>query len=280
MARRAKIKTATYTPRLPAIRKGFKPGLAIANARKSPPDALDYFPTPPWATRALVELVLPELGLDLDGAFVWEPACGEGHMALVLAEYAARVFASDVHDYDLVLPGSRGCGAAQGVGSFIGEGLDVIESPAGKGGRIDWIITNPPFAKADEFALRALNEARFTALLLRSNWAETQERYEAIFRDRPPLAIAQFAERVPMTKGEWRPQSATATAYAWFVWRRGSRAHTRFLWIPPGQRRVLERSTDRARFTKQADAPLLMAMGVEKPRGGVRKSEVAGRGRS
>jgi hypothetical protein len=37
---------------------------AVMAQRREPPDALDYFPTPPWATRALFEHVLPALGID------------------------------------------------------------------------------------------------------------------------------------------------------------------------------------------------------------------------
>ena len=55
--------------------------------RREPPDALDYFPTPPWATRALFRRVLPALGGETI-ASVWEPACGEGHMAEVVTEFA------------------------------------------------------------------------------------------------------------------------------------------------------------------------------------------------
>ena len=64
--------------------KGFT---AVMARRREPPDALDYFPTPPWATRALFRHVLPALGIDAIGG-VWEPACGEGHMAAVIAEFA------------------------------------------------------------------------------------------------------------------------------------------------------------------------------------------------
>ena len=68
---------------------------AVMAQRVEAPDSLDFFPTPPWATRALCEIVLREFRL---GA-VWEPACGEGHMSETLREYAVSVFASDVHDY-------------------------------------------------------------------------------------------------------------------------------------------------------------------------------------
>ena len=64
--------------------KGFT---AVMAQRREPPDALDYFPTPPWATRALFRHVLPVLGVEAIGR-VWEPACGEGHMAAVIAEFA------------------------------------------------------------------------------------------------------------------------------------------------------------------------------------------------
>src|SRR5437870_4299720 len=63
------------------------------------PDALDYFPTPPFATRALCEFLL-EHDVCLSDHVCWEPACGEGHMARPLAEYFGDVIASDVHRYN------------------------------------------------------------------------------------------------------------------------------------------------------------------------------------
>jgi hypothetical protein len=36
---------------------------AIMAARQEPADSLDFFPTPPFATRALVEHALPALGI-------------------------------------------------------------------------------------------------------------------------------------------------------------------------------------------------------------------------
>lgn len=51
---------------------------AVMNQRSEALDAADDFPTPPWATRALAQSVLPTLGLALEGARVWEPAAGRG----------------------------------------------------------------------------------------------------------------------------------------------------------------------------------------------------------
>jgi hypothetical protein len=112
----------------------------------------------------------------------WEPAAGEGHMAEVLMEYFQQVRASDVFDY--------GCGYE--VGSFVGCGPDVATVPSVP----DWIITNPPFDLACEFALRAVSIARAgVALLVRSAWSEGGDRYRDLFSKRPPALIAQFAER-------------------------------------------------------------------------------------
>lgn len=193
---------------------------------------LGYFPTPPWATRALTRHVLPLIRgtTDCSRLNVAEPAAGEGHMAEVLRESFGTVLASDIHDY--------------------GAGYEVRDFLTGEVPATDWVITNPPFHLAEEFADRALNHVvEGVALLVRSVWAEGGGRYERLFRDRPPTAIAQFCERVPMVLGRWDPNASTATGYAWFVWCFGGEG-TRFLWIPPGQRKGLTRDDDVARFVK------------------------------
>lgn len=216
---------------------------AVMANRAEPPDSLDLFPTPPWATRALCEHVIsPE---DMRRLIVWEPAAGMGHMSGPLAEYFAAVAVSDVFDY----------GLGHQIGSFVGEGADVIQ-----GQTADWIITNPPFKLADDFAERAVEIAtRGVALLVRSVWAEGGDRYRRLFSVRPPTIIAQFVERVPMTKGRWDPTATTATSYAWFVWAKKAclvgdqlpgemLRGTRFVWIPPGCRKRLTKADDAARF--------------------------------
>src|SRR5437870_859143 len=86
-------------------------------------DSLDDFPTPPWATRALVEHIIADK-LKLRKQTVLEPACGQGHMAKVLAEYFGAVKASDVFTYGY------------------GEVADFVSAPY-EVGQFDWVITNP-----------------------------------------------------------------------------------------------------------------------------------------
>jgi hypothetical protein len=190
----------------------------------------DFYPTPPWATRALIERVLRHLGVRKLGT-VWEPACGEGHMAEVLREYTDRVCATDIHDY--------------GYGDECFDFLSTLWFP-----EYDWIITNPPFGDSTEkFVLRALENADVgVAMFVRLQWLEGIGRYSRIFRDHPPTLIAFFTERVNLCKGRWNPNGSTATAYIWLVWKKGWRQQPPF-WIPPGQKQALTRNDDIKRFT-------------------------------
>jgi hypothetical protein len=179
---------------------------SVMASRREPPDALDWFPTPPWATRALFRHVLPTLGGPAVIRSAWESACGEGHMAAVIEECVTEwVIASDIFDY----------GFGQAPHDFLHD------EPFG---RPEWIITNPPFNLACEFTLRALDLAsEGVAMLARTTWIEGKGRYEKLFRDRPPTPYAPFVERVPMVKGRWDPAAATATSYARFVWCKAAR---------------------------------------------------------
>lgn len=208
---------------------------AIAHNRQEPDDSLNYFPTGPWATRALMEVVLPHLGVrNLSTA--WEPACGEGHIAEVLKEYTPHVLASDIHDY----------GYPAVIADFLQDTDHGLEA-----GMTDWIITNPPFGAATiPFIQQALRLARTgVAMLVRSQWiAEGNERYDEIFRDTPPTLIAFFVERCPIHMGRWEPDGKTFTAYCWLVWVKDMPPQPPF-WIPPGQRERLTKEDDAVRFT-------------------------------
>jgi hypothetical protein len=209
---------------------------ALMGSRAEPDDSLDYFPTPPWATRALIEHALRQVGrrADCKRLNAWEPACGEGHIAEVLKEYFGDILASDIHDYGY------------------GETADFLDPKVDGSAPIDWIITNPPFGdKTEPFVLKALDLAKVgVAMFVRLQWLETVGRYEAIFRDFPPTVIAFFAERVPICKGRWNPEGDTATAYIWLIWVKGAAPKAPF-WIPPGCREALTRPDDAALFTTQ-----------------------------
>ena len=199
---------------------------AVMAKRIEPSDSLDHFPTPPWATRAICEFIEPA------GNNVWEPACAEGYMARPLHEYFYDVCASDIHDYGY------------------GEVYDFLW-PSDR--RTDWIITNPPFRLAEQFAMTALERADIgVALLVRTAFLESAGRYERLFSKCPPSDVLQFVERVPMHKGRLDPNGTTATAYCWLVWRK-YKPGTQFHWIAPCRKR-LERPSDYAPISSREAA--------------------------
>jgi hypothetical protein len=197
---------------------------AFMAQRKSKKSEPDFFPTPPWATRALLESFDKSL---MAKQTVSESACGKGHMSNVLQEYFEEVHSADINDY--------GYGAVQ---DFLGD--DVCAE-------YDWIITNPPFKNAEEFILRALERARVgVAMLARTQLLEGKKRYENVYSKHPPYSINQFVERVPMVKNRLDRKASTATSYAWFVWRKDilrSYPDTDMKWIAPC-RKQLERDSD------------------------------------
>ena len=70
---------------------------AVKMARKEPLDSLDYFPTMPWGTRALCNLLLEARSSRrqyLSDLKALEPCCGEGFMSRPLAEAFGAVFAA------------------------------------------------------------------------------------------------------------------------------------------------------------------------------------------
>ena len=202
---------------------------AVVAQRFEDKDSLDDFPTPPWATRALIEYIIkPKRVKD---KICWEPAANRGYMVRPLEEYFKYVMASDIHDY-----GDRN------VADFLSIEVDKDNI------NVDWIITNPPFNKALQFIRKARTIAKDgVAMLVRTSFLEGVQRHNQLFCGHNPDIVAQFAERVPMVKGRYDPNASTATSYCWLVWFTESDKilfkDTYLRWIPPCKK-SLERPND------------------------------------
>lgn len=146
-------------------------------------------------------------------------------MADVLKEHFRAVAASDVADYGY------------------GQIRDYLAGPLRAH---DWVITNPPYVLAEEFAMRALKSTRVgCALLTRTVFVEGAGRYERLLRDDPPTLVAQFVRRVAFVRGELSRRGPSGVSYAWLVWeRRKKGSSTTMTWIPPECREELERDGD------------------------------------
>lgn len=228
---------------------------AVMQQRHEPHDSLDYFPTPPWATRALCERLMVLSPLHL--LHVWEPASGEGHMARPLGEYFDRVYASDVHDYSDAFP------AQDDICDFLcswnhpASFMPAPPSFTGKRDAVDWIITNPPFRLGEEFIRTALTRAQVgVAVFVRTAFLEGKERHRALFSPTPPALVLQFVERVPLVKGRLDKEASSATSYCWIVWLKDGADGTAFDWIAPCRSRLEQARDYPIAESELAPAPL------------------------
>jgi len=211
------------------------------NRRVTPPGDRDFFPTPPWATRALCEQLKARRWIRRPHV-AWEPACGEGYMSRPLGEYFRRVHATDLVDCSDLYPDQ------DGVRDFLLDwpGLDPEISA-------DWIVTNPPFNRGAEFVELALRRARVgVAMFVKQQFLEGMGRHRDLFSRHWPRLILQFSERVPLVKERVDPEARTNQSYIWIVWIHRHAAAglgldpvyaPEFGWIGPSRAR-LERPAD------------------------------------
>lgn len=225
---------------------------------------LELFPTPPWATRALMEIALPRV-VAMRPTSIWDPCAGLGHMAEPLREYAS-VEASDVHLYELAPlpaeddPRDREFRDGPLISASFGiESADFFDDatvwPSHQSG---WIVANPPFVPAARMLKKALalDGVDGVALLLRLQWLTTEDRWREVYSTRPPTVVAPFVERVPMCLGGYDPDASTATDYAWFIWSEPQRCR---LLVGAGPSFPLHHIPPcRARLTKAGDRELAL----------------------
>lgn len=170
----------------------------------------DYYATEP---KAIDELFKVE---DFNGT-IWEPACGEGHLSKRMIELGKQVISTDLIDRNY------------------GEGgVDFLTTEYCRG---DNIITNPPYAQAQEFiehALEILPKGGKIAMFLKLTFLESEERIK-LFEKNPPNIVYVFSKRIlcgingdfyqrdsegnikKKKNGEPKKKSS-ASCYAWFVW--------------------------------------------------------------
>ena len=189
---------ATYN-----LNGGFKPTMKRFADLSGP----DFFPTPRWATFALIEN-------EKFSGEIWESACGNGAMSRVLDKTGCTVTSSDLYE--------RGFGET---------GIDFLTAQK----QSDNIITNSPYNSAEGFIAAGLNKAkRKFALLLRLAFLEGANRANTIFSRTPPNRVWVFSERITFyPQGAIRKGTGT-TAYAWFVWDRSAPTSTELKWFKPG----------------------------------------------
>jgi hypothetical protein len=136
----------------------------------------DFYATDPKALELLLDLE------EFD-PYVWEPACGKGHLSEVLKKRGYIVRSTDLID--------RGYGTGN---------VDFLKTDTPFNGDI---ITNPPYKYAQEFvehALSLIQEGNRVAMFLKLTFLETEGRAK-LFGTAPPPSHICVSSQVAMCNG-------------------------------------------------------------------------------
>ena len=183
--------------------------LGARNYAQNDRELNDYYATEPKAATLLMQLE------DLS-PFIWECACGEGHLAKEFEKAGHFIYATDIID--------RGYGY---VADFL-----TTSAPPFPG--FD-IITNPPYSKAQEFVEHALDiveNGRKVAMFLKIQFLEGKAR-RRLFDTQPPKVIYVSTSRLRCAmNGDFeRYAKSNAICYAWYVWVKGYTGDTVIRWM-------------------------------------------------
>lgn len=180
--------------------------IGVSNHTDKEREEHDYYATDPKAIDMLLEHETLE-------QYLWEPACGEGHLSKRLSEYGY-----DVYSTDLIY---RGYGTG---------GIDFLKEEMSFKGSI---ITNPPYKYTTEFILKALElveQGHHVYMFLKLTALEGQDRYNKIYSKYPPKKIYVFTKRIACGKNGIFT-GTSAIAYAWFIWEKGYHGQTIIKWL-------------------------------------------------
>lgn len=167
----------------------------------------DYYATDPKAIDALNKL------LPLNGLYIWECACGEGHLSKRMEQLGAKVVSTDLYDRNYGTPGVN----------FLKQ--TRLLAPV--------IVTNPPYKYAQEFVEKSLRlGADKVCMFLKLTFLEGQKR-RGMFDTAPPKTVAVFSKRIQVAiNGDPEEfKKGSAVCYAWYIWEQGYKDKPRIEWI-------------------------------------------------
>ncbi len=187
--------------------------LGASNHTDKERESNDYYATEPKALELLLDI-------EKFSPYVWECACGGGHLSEVLKKRGYKVKSSDLID--------RGY-----AGTEIIDFLKVSKKETKSDISRD-IITNPPYKYAKDFVEHALDismDSTKIAMFLKVQFLEGKARRE-LFDKHPPKTIYVSSSRlVCAPNGDFKNAPSSAVAYAWFVWEKGFKGAPTVRWF-------------------------------------------------
>lgn len=172
---------------------------------------LDYYATHPEASMWLLKLV------PLHDR-IWECAYGEGHLAMELEASGREVMKSDITDR---------------TGST--EVIDFLNYKCDNMGGVEMdIVTNPPYAYAQEFVEKALEvvaDGYYVCMFLPIRYLEGRKR-RVLFDKFPPQYVYVSSSRIVCAKnGDFKNTNGSSQGYCWMIWLKGWKGDTVLRWF-------------------------------------------------
>lgn len=187
---------------------GRQRGDGLPNDRQ--PD--DSYPTPRWVTRAGLEAFGHRLPLGPN--FVWhDPCAGMGAIPMAVQEWANSNPHTPLPTPTWYLSDIRDNEAPPGVSVAARRVCDFLTAPS-LGCIV--IITNPPFALAEEFVRKSRKEAAYVVMLLRLSFLASKRRHGWLSYDMPDVYV--LPQRPSFVRNAKGHAGVDSSEYAWFFW--------------------------------------------------------------
>ena len=183
----------------------------------------DYYATPFKATEDLLNALL-ESGETLGNDTILEPSAGEGHIVKILRDFYPY---NEITANDIAYRDSR-------LGIEVNGGVDFLTyNPHYK---FDTIITNPPFALAQEFIEKALELSNHYVIMFAKIQLLEGDKRRKMFDNSPLKYVYVFSKRVsPLRNGEPTDEKgkpwASTMCFAWFVWEKNYEGEPIIRWL-------------------------------------------------
>jgi hypothetical protein len=148
--------------------------------------------------------------------YIWECACGEGHLSNILEKNGYVTTNTDLVD--------RGY-----KNNF--QQLDFLTTDTIFDGDI---LTNPPYKYAREFvehALDILKNGYYCIMFLKIQFLEGQARLNLFKRYPPKYVYVNSTRQLCAMNGEFEKYKSTAICYCWFIWEKGYKGEPIIRWI-------------------------------------------------
>lgn len=151
--------------------------LGSSDLSKRDREDLDFYQTPSYATKTLVE------HFDLKSKFIWEPMAGNGMISKGLAAAGYAVYSTDIVERSYKLDAVLDYFLCNGYNA---KGDDFA------------IVTNPPYKVANEFLKHTLEvvQPKACCVFLPVRYLEGIERYEKIYSKHKPSKILMYVRRL------------------------------------------------------------------------------------